>query len=145
MGKYRNISKDGWSVAQLALLRYHENIKECAGLKSDYADAAYHSRAAIIGDEKENSRDVTSAAAINIFTSKRIQRLEAEIKAVDDALMLIKPEQREIIKRRFFGHEPGERKKNGYDFMQDLPFCIREMQNVTAFVIYRVAYNLGEK
>jgi hypothetical protein len=90
--------------------------------------------------------DPTANAAIRHVDSQRERALKAEIEAVEEAVSFLTPEQREVIRRRFWDNQRGgTRKPRQYDFLQDIGYSEVQMKRICRTVIRRIAVLLGER
>ena len=137
------ISRKAWQRATNVLLWYQDNIDELASLQ-DAATTFDPERRGSSG--KPLHPDPTANAAIRLVDSQRAKALKAEIEAVEEALCLLTPEQREVVRRRFWCDQRGSRRKpRQYDYLQDTGYSERQMKRICRTMIRRVAANLGER
>lgn len=143
MGK-QNISRKAWQRAVNALLWYSDNKEEFASLGEELMTGSGEENG---GRSSSGPKDPTGAAAIRLAENRRYQTLKQEIEAVEQAISLLRPEQTEVIRRRFwdFRRSGGRRKPRQYDFLQDIGYSIDGMRKIVRQVILQVAIYLGEK
>ena len=110
--KRKTISRKGWQRAVNALLWYPDNVQEYSELLEELT--------ANTPDRKEDSgkpmhSDPTASAAMRLAADPRAGTLKQEIEAVELAVSFLRPEQKEVIRRRFWTHrnEGGRRKLSG--------------------------------
>lgn len=144
MGKYR-ISSKAWRTASDVLLYYPDNKKEYAALLDAVLTAGYDDEGNSNGLDSDVS-DPTARAAIRLAGSKRAARLKQEIEAVDNAVSSLRQEEMKVIRRRFWYRRRKDEvvKPKPYDYLQDLPFSIRQMHRIVQGTIIRIAQLLGE-
>ena len=144
MGKYR-ISRKAWRTASDVLLYYPDNKKEYAALLDAVLTAGYDDEGNSNGLDSDVS-DPTARAAIRLAGSKRAARLKQEIEAVDNAVSSLRQEELKVIRRRFWYRSRKDEvvKPKPYDYLQDLPFSIRQMHRIVQGTIIRIAQLLGE-
>lgn len=139
---YKEIPKDAWNQATTALLRYCENLPEM-----NHRLEVAMSRDPEKGNEngvRPSHPDPTASAAVRLSQDLIYQRIKREVAAVQNAIKDLKPEELEVIRRRFWCHRKGIRKTKAYDYLQDLGYSTRQMKRIVRKVIYLVAINLGE-
>ena len=143
MGR-QSISRKAWQRATNALLWYPDNLQEYADLGEELMTRNPDCDG---GGSKPLHQDPTQDAAIRRVENARLQNLEAEITAVEIAMAKLSPEQKEVIRRRFWDRRcTGRRRKpRQYDFLQDLPYSLDGMRWIVRETIRRVAECLGEK
>ena len=135
-----DLSRKAWQRATNVLLWYSDNLREYASLQA----AAYN-----YGSQDSAGKpypDPTAATAIRLVDGQRIRTLRDEIEAVEEAVAMLSPEHKEVIRRRFFeGQRGSQRKPRQYVFLQDVGYSERQMKRICRTVIRRVAASLGEK
>ena len=143
MGRIR-ISRKAWQRAVNALLWYQDNKEEFASLSEELLTGT--------GEEHgsrftSGPKDPTGAAAIRLAENRRYQTLKQEIEAVEMAVSSLRPEQEEVIKRRFWDarRKGGSRKPRQYDYLQDAGYSLDGMRKIVRSVIVAIAGYLGEK
>lgn len=133
MGR-QSVSRKAWQRAVNALLWYPDNKAEYESFPIDVSTA--------------DSLDPTADAALVLVESRRYQMLKQEIEAVETAVDSLLPDQKIIIRKRFWDIPKGPdvyRKPRQYDFLQDIGFSERTMRRVSRKTILYVAMYLGEK
>ena len=140
------LSRKAWQRAVNALLWYPDNLVERVSLTEELLNGNREGEGTG-GGSGSILKDPTAAAAIRLAGNKRLRTLEQEIEAVEMAVAQLQPEQKEVIRRRFWesGRRAGRRKPRQYDFLQDLGYSIDGMRWIVKQVIVRVATYLGEK
>ena len=142
MGRQR-ISRKAWQRAVNALLWYPDNKKEFACLLEELMTREP-------GENRNSSKpihqDPTSDAAIRIANNARYQNLKQEIDAVEVAVASLRPEQAEVIRKRFWGSRSlrGRRKPLQYVSLQDAGYSVEAMKKIVRTAILIVASCLGE-
>ena len=138
MGKAA-ISRKAWRTATDVLLWYPESKREYAELQEELLHKAPKVNADL------PYKDRTGDKAIALLEDRRAQRLKTEIDAVESALDCLRPDMRDVIRRRFF-EVPASRpySPRPYDFLQDLPYSCKTMQRISKKVVELVALYLGE-
>ena len=142
--RHNDISRKAWQRAVNVLLWYQDNIEELASLQD--AATTYDPEHRGSSGSRPLHPDPTANAAIRLVDSQRTKALKAEIEAVEEALCLLTPEQREVVRRRFWQDQWGSRRKpRQYDYLQDTGYSERQMKRICRTMIRRVAANLGER
>ena len=155
------ISRKAWQRAVNALLWYPDNIEEYNLLEEELTSSNGGNDNPNSGSQGGGSivKDPTGTMGVRLAENKRRQTLEQEIEAVMKVTTLIelpdgtrpwmKPEQREVIRQRYWQHEKwnpgGRRKPRPYEFLQDLGYSVEAMKWINKQTILRLATYLGEK
>ena len=135
------VSRKAWQAATNALLWYEDNKREYAELTDEILSGS-GSRDSTAGTHP----DPTGGAAVQMYTSARLQRITAEVEAVERAVCRLQPEELRVIRARYWTGQRGMmRKPRQYDLLQDLGYSTRSMIRISKATVLRVATLLGEK
>lgn len=143
MGR-QNISRKAWQRAVNVLLWYPDNVAEYNALREELTTRDPEHEGS---GSKSIHHDPTADTAARLADNPRLRNLEAEIIAVELSVAKLRPEQAEVIRRRFWDgrYNKGRRKPRQYDYLQDLHYSLDGMRKIVRSVIVDVAVRLGER
>lgn len=136
------IAPKAWRAATDALLYYLDNKREY----EEAVEEAMASDPERRGSARDVHPDPTAAAAIRLSSNRRVAQLTREIEAVEEAVSSLRPEEKVVIRKRFWEWDKAvrvARKPRRYEDMLDTGYEITQQRRIVQKVVYAVARNLG--
>lgn len=143
MGEYI-IDKSSWKIVELIIRRYPQNKEKYEQYISDIMFSSTAAGERIEGttfsDDYTKPQSVTEAKALKM-TSKYMQRLKKEIKAVELAYNSLSPEYQSVMRARFW---TDQKKNTPYLQIKSVSYSERQMKRIVKKIIIQVGRYLGE-
>lgn len=136
--KKNKISATSWKIIETIIMRYPERKQEYDEIVMSILESSPFND----GQPKGNGISNITESTVLRLNNNYINRMDIEIKAVENALDKLKPDARNLIEKRFWSE--GKQKKKTYESLECMPMSERKMHYITHNFFENVGKAVGE-
>lgn len=132
------IKKDNWRIIETILLRYPDQKREYEEYVEDILAGSGSDTS--MGSSSSSQGSVVETKALKM-TSAYMDRIKKEVEAVEAAYKDLKPEEQDVIRKRYW--RKAASKPTPYMYM-DVGYSERQAKRIVRKTVERIGRRLGE-
>ena len=134
------IERDSWRMIEIIIRRYPDKKREYEEYISDIMSSTQSDEYHGSSDNYSKPQSVTEAKALKM-TSDYADKIKREIQAVEFVYYGLKPEEKELIKKRYWSNPDH---KVSFEKIVGVNYSVTQMRRIVRKTILQVGRYLGE-